>query len=386
MNDDDGQATAEDTAFISGSDEEEDSDIIRTKGGWGEDNDIEDTGGGSDRKWLDAYWGKGKGKKKTKTDAQCRNIAAAFKQEMDDSTDTDIEANKKGEPALAKLLMLDALRAQVKKRDLQEKLLEVGLLMSIKRWLEPLPDRSFPNSTLRMGIFEALDEITDPDRGGVAVSPDEVAESGIGRIVMFYKLKDKNPNLKNIAQRLIDRWARPALNIASQGRSGYKEMHDSKTTKGYSKLTVPRVKMVKNEAAPEIIAEKNIQQHLEDRARKVPPSTCHHGSRPRRSGVVGRAGEDRRGWIRVHGALPHGRGAELLEECDAGQEDGRRDRGAREPRQGPGDILEGEARGARAKQDHQQVDDQHAQEENKGARDAAIDANELAPYLQPLSR
>ena len=154
---------------------------------------------------------------------------------------------------------------------LQEKLLEVGLLMSIKRWLEPLPDRSFPNSTLRMGIFEVLDEITDPDRGGVAVSPDEVAESGIGRIAMVYKLKDKNPNLKNIAQRLIDRWARPALNIASQGRSGYKEMHATSKTKGYSKLTVPRVKMVKNAAAPEIIAEKNIQKHLEDRARKVPP-------------------------------------------------------------------------------------------------------------------
>ena len=63
-------------------------------------------------------------------------------------------AGKKGEPALAKLLLLPKLQAQVKKRDLQEKLLEVGLLMSIKRWLEPLPDRSFPNSTL--GLAEGL--------------------------------------------------------------------------------------------------------------------------------------------------------------------------------------------------------------------------------------
>ena len=43
----------------------------------------------------------------------------------------------------------------------------------------------------------------------------QVAESGIGRIVMFYKLKDKNPNLKNIAQvRKTPRWPRSWANFS----------------------------------------------------------------------------------------------------------------------------------------------------------------------------
>ena len=91
-------------------------------------------------------------------------------------------------------------------------------------------------------------------------------------------------------------------------------------TKGYSKVTVPRVKMLKNEAAPEIIAERNIQQHLEARARKVPPPRSlraarrrlarAYGSQPlKRGGGLGRRRSARRGSSSWRASPRRGHGA-----------------------------------------------------------------------------
>ena len=56
-----------------------------------------------------------------------------------------------------------------------------------------------------MGMLEILNEMTDPEQGGNAVNPDQVKESGIGGIVMLYRMKDKNPHVKNIAMKIVDR-------------------------------------------------------------------------------------------------------------------------------------------------------------------------------------
>ena len=97
-----------------------------------------------------------------------------------------------------------------------------GILRTFKRWLDPIAGKTFPNHNLKLGVLEILNEMTDPDVGWSAVNPDMVRESGIGGIVMLYCTKDKNPHVKNCAQKIVDRWSRPVLGTGSHS---YRKLH-----------------------------------------------------------------------------------------------------------------------------------------------------------------
>ena len=216
--------TQEDRDFVEHTgDTDDESDVIKTKGGWGDDDAIEDNGeveedelDQTDKKWLDQMWGRNMKKKKEKTLDEYKVIALKFKQRMDDAADDDEEAHKKGKPALEKLAMLEEVRTEMRKRELQVLFLEeCGILRTFKRWLDPLNGKTLPNHNLKLGVLEILNEMTDPEKGGSAVNPDMVRESGIGGIVMFYRTKDKNPHVKNCAMKIVDRWSRPVLGTGS---------------------------------------------------------------------------------------------------------------------------------------------------------------------------
>eukprot|EP01052_Picozoa_sp_SAG31_P024039 SAG31_NODE_2020_length_6659_cov_1.685976_5_plen_161_part_00 len=86
--DEDGVATQEDLDFIekgSDDDENDDSDTIKTKGGWGDDSAIEgsDDEGKEERRFLDSVLGVKKKSKKALTEKQLAEIAQNFKQKMD---------------------------------------------------------------------------------------------------------------------------------------------------------------------------------------------------------------------------------------------------------------------------------------------------------------
>eukprot|EP01052_Picozoa_sp_SAG31_P024040 SAG31_NODE_2020_length_6659_cov_1.685976_6_plen_107_part_00 len=85
----------------------------------------------------------------------------------------DIISLKDGRPALEKLSMLGEVQSMMRKEALREKFIECGVLEVFFNWLEPLTDVGpkpvFPNSTLRKGIIDTLDEMTDPKRGGTLV-------------------------------------------------------------------------------------------------------------------------------------------------------------------------------------------------------------------------
>ena len=63
-----------------------------------------------------------------------------------------------------------------------------------------------------MGIFEALDEITDPERGGVAVSPDEVCLESLRALMNIRRVYEAR--IETLGKRYsmwvldCDRWPR----------------------------------------------------------------------------------------------------------------------------------------------------------------------------------
>ena len=64
------------------------------------------------------------------------------------------------------------------KHDLNEVLVENGLMSALADWLSPLPDRSLPSLNLRTEILKKLKLFT-------GISSETLKHSGIGKSVMF---------------------------------------------------------------------------------------------------------------------------------------------------------------------------------------------------------
>merc|ERR1711865_1351433 len=88
--------------------------------------------------------------------------------------------------------------------------LEADVLKALKRWLEPLTDRSLPNATLRERVFNLLMKL--PIVAGNYL--DKLKSSEIGRAVMFYnKFADEAPANRKLTSVLIERWTRLVLDL-----------------------------------------------------------------------------------------------------------------------------------------------------------------------------
>lgn len=280
----DEQETAEDRAFVEHTgDTDDEGDVIKTKGGWGEDDDIEDNGDGeedelnqTDKKWLDQMWGRNQKKKKEKSLDEYKVIALKFKQRMDDAADDDEAAHKEGKPCLEKLAMLEQVRTEMRKHELQVLFLEeCGILRTFKRWLDPINGKTFPNHNLKLGVLEILNEMTDPEQGGNAVNPDQVRESGIGGIVMLYRTKDKNPHIKNVAMKIVDRWSRPVLGTGSHShRKLHKEVEKEQGDGSVRRFTKLQARRDSGGYSNDATTQRNrdaakLEQFLEDRKKKA---------------------------------------------------------------------------------------------------------------------
>jgi hypothetical protein len=71
----------------------------------------------------------------------------SFLAKMEVVIETDVSLNQADKPAIEKLLMLPRLWAVIHncKSSLQLVLIRCGVLASLRKWLEPLPDGSLPN-------------------------------------------------------------------------------------------------------------------------------------------------------------------------------------------------------------------------------------------------
>ncbi|KAI5190938.1 transcription factor SPN1 [Nematocida minor] len=130
-------------------------------------------------------------------------------EELERAWEVDFQANEAGKPALEKLNTVDSVYGKLLKRKNQQELLDSGVLSSLKKWLEPLPDKSLPHEDVKKSVFEILLHLTP--------EVEHLQESGIGKIVLFYSKNpyEKKP-IKRLARQLILKW----IEIATEEESG----------------------------------------------------------------------------------------------------------------------------------------------------------------------
>lgn len=119
--------------------------------------------------------------------------------ELEKASEDDLNANIAEQPALEKLNTIDAVYNKLLRRKNQQELLDFGVLTFLKKWLEPLPDKSLPHDDVKKGVLEILLHLTP--------EVEHLKESGIGRIILFYSKNpyEKKP-IKRLARQLILKW------------------------------------------------------------------------------------------------------------------------------------------------------------------------------------
>ena len=83
---------------------------------------------------------------------------------------------------------------------------------AVRRFLEPLPDRSLPALSIQRELFASLRKMEWID------SP-ALKESGLGRIVLFYtKCKRVERDVAKVAKELVESWSRPIVGRSKEYR------------------------------------------------------------------------------------------------------------------------------------------------------------------------
>ncbi|KAM0787115.1 hypothetical protein ACM66B_006370 [Microbotryomycetes sp. NB124-2] len=129
---------------------------------------------------------------------------ATLRVEMLTAADRDVEANQQGMYAVNKLRLLPRVVEMMQKTALAEPLIEAGALEAIRRWLEPLPDKSLPVVNIQRSLFEILRTFS--------IETSALKSSGLGKIVYFYtKCKRVEPYIARMANQLVSDWMRPII-------------------------------------------------------------------------------------------------------------------------------------------------------------------------------
>uniref|UniRef100_A0A7S1ERP1 TFIIS N-terminal domain-containing protein n=1 Tax=Timspurckia oligopyrenoides TaxID=708627 RepID=A0A7S1ERP1_9RHOD len=209
--------------------EESDDDRIKTEGGWGNDDAIEDDGDGEEKvqqSLFDQQLSAHKNLKKRRRevdDAVVDKETVDFVAKMMTARDQDLIAYKKGKPALNKLRLLTELESMVKKVPYRKALLINGVLNVIKAWMDPLPDGQLPNQTLRVRMLGVL-EVFPVDGDW----PKHLSDSdGLGKVVNYYALKDPFAPNGRLARKLVEKWSRQLFEPSNKNYSEAEEDEES---------------------------------------------------------------------------------------------------------------------------------------------------------------
>ncbi|CAE6517689.1 unnamed protein product, partial [Rhizoctonia solani] len=94
---------------------------------------------------------------------------------------------------------------------LAQSILDNNLLEGVRRWLEPLPDKSLPALSIQNAFFEILPKLD--------IDTAVLKESGLGKIVLFYtKCKRVTPAIRRTADTLVANWSRPIVKRSASYR------------------------------------------------------------------------------------------------------------------------------------------------------------------------
>jgi transcription factor SPN1 len=92
------------------------------------------------------------------------------------------------------------------RQDMQRLLLDFDVLTVIKHWIQPLPNGSLGNVTVRQRIIESVASM----KGEQGISPNDLKRSELGKVIMLlYRHKSETPKMKTQLKALIEQWSRP---------------------------------------------------------------------------------------------------------------------------------------------------------------------------------
>jgi len=145
-------------------------------------------------------------KKEKKNLNDLQEEGTEFLKRMEEAADVDYTSIAKKRPAVKRLAMLQEVMDMLARKDMVRVLLELDLLSVCKRWIQPLPNGTLGNVTLRRRILEAICSMT----GENGVTSSDLKNSGFGKVVMtLYMHKNETPEMKKMLKGAIEQWSRP---------------------------------------------------------------------------------------------------------------------------------------------------------------------------------
>ncbi|KAL7414120.1 hypothetical protein BDY24DRAFT_387693 [Mrakia frigida] len=115
-------------------------------------------------------------------------------------------------PASAKLSMLKEVMSILQQSTMGQSIVDNDLLSAVKRWLEPLPDKSLPALDIQNSFFDILVKMP--------IDTDTLKASGLGKVILFYsKSLRSTSHVKRQAAHLLAVWSRPIIKRSSSFRT-----------------------------------------------------------------------------------------------------------------------------------------------------------------------
>jgi transcription factor SPN1 len=89
---------------------------------------------------------------------------------------------------------------------MQRTLLELDVLVVCKRWIQPLPNGTLGNVTVRQRLLSVIAEM----KGDNGITPNDLKRSEFGKVIMIlFKHPSETPTLKRQCKALVEQWSRP---------------------------------------------------------------------------------------------------------------------------------------------------------------------------------
>lgn len=88
-----------------------------------------------------------------------RNNALALIVKMNKAFEQDQKSNQAKRPAIQKMLLLDEIIKELRKKSLQDHFLDNGGCKSLGNWLSPLPDETTPNQRIVQEVLECIESL-----------------------------------------------------------------------------------------------------------------------------------------------------------------------------------------------------------------------------------
>jgi transcription factor SPN1 len=174
-----------------------------------------------------------KKKREKKNLSEVEEEAKHFLNQMEMAADDDEAAVAERRPATKKLSMLNEVCDMLKRRDIQRLLLDLQLLKVCKRWIQPLPNGTLGNITVRQRLLDAISQMT----GESGITANDLKQSEFGKVVMvLYRHRSETPVMKRQLKDLVEQWSRPIFQKSGNMRD-LERVHNMRGNDGLALLS-----------------------------------------------------------------------------------------------------------------------------------------------------